>query len=41
MAALYLHGSIALDAFVPGQGDIDLITVVSRRCTPDDIEAAP
>jgi hypothetical protein len=37
MAACYLHGSLALDAFDPQLSDIDFITVVSRACTPDDI----
>ena len=37
MAACYLHGSIALDAFDLQLSDIDFITVVSRDCTPDDI----
>jgi hypothetical protein len=37
MAACYLHGSIALGAFNPQLSDIDFITVVSRRCTPEEI----
>src|SRR5437763_15984662 len=37
MAACYLHGSIALGAFIEGDSDIDFITVVSRRCTASDI----
>ncbi|MEO7910952.1 MAG: aminoglycoside adenylyltransferase domain-containing protein [Roseiflexaceae bacterium] len=37
MAACYLHGSIALDAFDPQLSDIDFITLGSRACTPDDI----
>lgn len=39
LAGLYLHGSIALNAFTPGLSDIDAITITSRRCTPDDIVA--
>jgi len=38
MAACYLHGSIALGAFIAGDSDIDFITVISRRCTASDIE---
>lgn len=39
LAGLYLHGSIALDAFTPGLSDIDAIMLTSRRCTPADIAA--
>lgn len=39
LAGLYLHGSIALDAFTPGLSDIDAITLTSCRCTPADIAA--
>ncbi len=38
MTGFYLHGSIALGAFHSHLSDIDFITVVSRRCTADDIE---
>ena len=38
MAACYIHGSIALGAFIAGDSDIDFITVISRRCTASDIE---
>jgi hypothetical protein len=37
MAGFYLHGSITLGAFHPSFSDIDFITVVSRRCTEDDV----
>jgi hypothetical protein len=37
MTACYLHGSVALGAFEPALSDVDFITVVSRRCTPDDL----
>src|SRR5262245_13133621 len=38
MDALYLHGSIALNAFNEHFSDIDFITVVSRPCTHSDVE---
>ncbi|MBZ0302051.1 MAG: nucleotidyltransferase domain-containing protein [Anaerolineae bacterium] len=38
MAGLYVHGSIALEAFNPGFSDVDFITVVSRRCNFDDLQ---
>ncbi len=38
MSACYLHGSLALGAFIEGDSDIDFITVVSRRCTASDIQ---
>lgn len=37
MTACYLHGSVALSAFDPALSDVDFITIVSRRCTPDDL----
>lgn len=37
LVGLYLHGSLALDAYNPGLSDIDFIAVVSRRCTPQDV----
>ncbi len=33
---IFLHGSIVFGAFKPRLSDIDLITVVSRRCTSSD-----
>jgi hypothetical protein len=38
LVSLYLHGSLALDAFDPRLSDIDFIAVTSRRCTPADCE---
>jgi hypothetical protein len=35
---VYLHGSLALDAYNPGLSDIDFIGVTARRCTAADIE---
>ncbi len=37
LVGLYLHGSLALDAFSLGLSDIDFIAVVSRRCTISDM----
>lgn len=37
LRACYLYGSIALDDFRPPISDVDFITVVSRRSTPDDV----
>lgn len=39
LEGVYLHGSLALGAYTPGLSDIDLIAVVGRRCTPDDLAA--
>jgi hypothetical protein len=38
LAGFYLHGSLALGAFNLHSSDIDFITVVTRRCTPEDVE---
>ncbi len=38
VVGLYLHGSIALSAFRERSSDIDAAAVITRRCTPDDIE---
>lgn len=38
VTGLYLHGSIALDAFNEHQSDIDFIALLSRRATATDIE---
>jgi hypothetical protein len=38
MVGMYLHGSLALDAFTPEFSDIDFIAVTSRRCTDGDVE---
>ena len=35
---VYLHGSIALHSFNDSLSDVDFITVVSRRCTAQDIQ---
>lgn len=37
VSACYLHGSIALGAFNEHVSDVDFITVISRRCTRDDL----
>ncbi|GAB4212129.1 MAG: DUF4111 domain-containing protein [Roseiflexaceae bacterium] len=39
LEGLYLHGSLALGAYLPGRSDIDFIAITSRRCTPGDIAA--
>jgi len=36
---VYLHGSLALNAFNPGLSDIDFISITSRRCTAADIDS--
>lgn len=36
---LYLHGSIALNAYVDDSSDIDFITLTNRRLTEEDSEA--
>ncbi|QFK70544.1 DUF4111 domain-containing protein [Pradoshia sp. D12] len=36
LEGLYLHGSIALDAFEKGKSDIDFISVTSRHFTEDE-----
>ncbi len=36
MNGFYLHGSIALGAFEPHYSDVDFLTIISRRCTPND-----
>ncbi|WP_339216145.1 aminoglycoside adenylyltransferase domain-containing protein [Ornithinibacillus sp. FSL M8-0202] len=36
---LYIHGSIALDAYVENSSDIDFITITSRRLTKNDAQA--
>ncbi|TYS67858.1 GNAT family N-acetyltransferase [Sutcliffiella horikoshii] len=33
---LYVHGSIAIDAYLEGQSDIDFVAVTSRKLTNDD-----
>jgi len=38
IVGLYLHGSIALGAFNERSSDIDALAVISRRCTPGDID---
>jgi hypothetical protein len=38
LVGFYLHGSLALGAFSPTFSDIDFISVVSRRCTENDVE---
>ncbi len=36
--AVYLHGSIALDAFDEQRSDIDTLVVITRQATEDDIQ---
>ncbi|MBT2682314.1 nucleotidyltransferase domain-containing protein [Bacillus sp. ISL-37] len=36
---LYIHGSIALNAYVEDSSDIDFITLTNRRLTEEDSEA--
>jgi hypothetical protein len=38
VAGCYLHGSIALGAFDPAQSDIDFVAVLSRPCTPEELQ---
>jgi Domain of unknown function (DUF4111) len=40
LAGLYLHGSLALDAFVEGSSDIDFIAVTHSRLTRSELEKA-
>lgn len=35
-AGVFVHGSVALGAFDERSSDVDVVTVVSRRCTADD-----
>ena len=39
VTGLYLHGSIALDAFCDGLSDIDFVAVLSRAANSKDIDA--
>lgn len=39
VAALYLHGSIALRAFDPRFSDVDFLALLSRRCTNSDLSS--
>lgn len=39
LEGLYLHGSIALNAFVDGASDIDFIAVTKRTPNPKDVQA--
>jgi hypothetical protein len=39
MEGLYIHGSIALNAYVEDSSDIDFITLTNRRLTEEDSEA--
>ncbi len=36
LEGMYLHGSIAIDAYLEGQSDIDFVAVTSRKLTSDD-----
>ncbi|NBI30864.1 nucleotidyltransferase domain-containing protein [Chengkuizengella marina] len=38
LEGVYLHGSIALNAFIEGSSDIDFITVMNRNLTKIDIQ---
>ncbi len=35
---IYVHGSIALDAYIPGKSDVDFLTILNRECTNKDLE---
>jgi hypothetical protein len=39
LTGVYVHGSLALNAYTPGFSDIDFISITSRRCTANDIDA--
>jgi hypothetical protein len=39
LTGVYIHGSLALNAFNPGLSDIDFISITSRRCTATDIDS--
>jgi predicted nucleotidyltransferase len=39
LVAVILHGSLVLDAFVPGQSDVDLLIVVADPLSEDDTAA--
>src|SRR3954453_21136379 len=39
LTGMYLHGSLALNAFNPGLSDIDFISITSRRCTAADSDS--
>src|SRR5215212_1686527 len=39
LTGVYLHGSVALNAFNPGLSDVDFISITSRRCTATDVDA--
>jgi len=39
LEGVYIHGSLALNAYTPGLSDIDFISITSRRCTANDIDA--
>ncbi|WP_404447573.1 DUF4111 domain-containing protein [Sutcliffiella horikoshii] len=36
LEGLYLHGSIAIDAYLEGESDVDFVVVTSRKLTDDD-----
>lgn len=38
LAGLYLHGSLALDAFAEGSSDIDFIAVTQRGLTESELK---
>ncbi|MGE7997548.1 nucleotidyltransferase domain-containing protein [Lysinibacillus sp. NPDC093190] len=38
LEGFYLHGSIALNAYIKGSSDIDFITVVNRSLTEEDVK---
>src|SRR5215211_4952194 len=39
LEGVYVHGSLALNAYTPGLSDIDFISITSRRCTAADIDS--
>jgi hypothetical protein len=39
VSAVYVYGSVALDAFVPGRSDIDFVALLSRNAQSSDLHA--
>ena len=39
VTGLYLHGSVALDAFNAAHSDIDFVALLNRRCSESDVES--
>jgi hypothetical protein len=38
LAACFIYGSVALDAYDPRQSDVDCICILNRRCNPSDLD---